>query len=222
MSQGSESAPEELQLFPGELHITQSTKFCSSLQKYFICMQQDKLVAKHLYSSKTSPFSRIHYMHFEMSATWPLCLSHGHSTSELGCFAAGMTTTSRDTKSTLPLSLSARYCCCPLPPPACMPLQAVCQCWKSHQLSAWPETQPENSVCMFVAPQGILSQVQLYWLKHLPQENSDTEALMGPYILGLCNSLFYLFIVLINKNASLTTEMNFLSNYSHFLWYISL
>lgn len=75
----------------------------------------------------------------------------------------------------------------------------------------------KNRVCMFVAPQGILSQVQLYWLKHLPQENLDTETLMGPYILGLCNILFYLFIVFINKNAALTTEINFLSNYSHLL-----
>lgn len=144
ISQGSEPPPEELQIFPGELDIMQSTKFYSSLQKYFICMQKDKLVAEHLYSSKTSPVSGIHYMHFKMSATWPLPLSHGHSTSELGCFAAGVTTTSRDTKNTLPLSLSARNCCCLPPPPACMPLQAVCQCWESHQLSAWPETQPEK------------------------------------------------------------------------------
>lgn len=71
---------------------------------------------------------------------------------------------------------------------------------------------------MFVAPQGILSQVQLYWLKQLPQENLDTETLMGPYVLGLCNILFYLFIVVINKNASLTAQMNFLSNYSHLLF----
>lgn len=73
----------------------------------------------------------------------------------------------------------------------------------------------KNRVCMVMAPQGILSQVQLYWLKHLPQENLDTETLMGPYILGLCNILFYLFIVFINRNASLTAEMNSLSNYSH-------
>lgn len=77
-------------------------------------------------------------------------------------------------------------------------------------------------VCMFVAPQGILSQIQLYWLKHLPQENLETETLMGPYILRLDNSLFYLFIVFINKNASLTAQMNFLSNYSHLLLYISI
>lgn len=77
-------------------------------------------------------------------------------------------------------------------------------------------------VCMFVAPQGILSQIQLYWLKHLPQENLETETLMGPYILRLSNTLFYLFIVFINKNASLTAQMNFLSNYSHLLLYISI
>lgn len=102
-----ESAPDDLQLFPGELHLMQRTKFCSSLQKYLICMQQDKLVATHLYSSKTSPFSRIHYMHFEMSATGPLHLSFRtccrHDNNLQGH------------QEHLPTSLSARHCCCPLP-----------------------------------------------------------------------------------------------------------
>lgn len=50
----------------------QGAQLHSSLQKYFACMRQHKLVAKHLYSFKTSPFSGIHDTHFKASATWLL------------------------------------------------------------------------------------------------------------------------------------------------------
>lgn len=50
----------------------QSSELHSSLQKYFTQLWQHELVAKHLYSSKTSQFSRLCYVHFKVSATWLL------------------------------------------------------------------------------------------------------------------------------------------------------
>jgi len=96
----------------------QGTELHNSLQKYFTYLQMHKWVAKHLYSSKTSPFYGISYMHAKphgfsnASFTEPL-------TTEARCFVVDMTTTSTDTQSTLPLSHSARHYCDPTVPSTC-------------------------------------------------------------------------------------------------------
>lgn len=155
--------------------------------------------------------------------TSPACLPRGHSTFRFWVFGCRHDNNLQGHQEHPPtVTLSQALLLLPCPHQAACPCRLCASAGRATSSLHGLKPSLKNRVCMFVAPQGILSQAQLYWLKHLPQENLDTETLMGPYILGLCNILFRLFIVFINKNASLTAQMNFLSNYSHLLLYISI
>lgn len=105
-------------------------------------MQQQKLVAKHMYSSKASPFSGICYMHFKVSDTWlPQCIFHMVTYHRRVFYGRhGRHDLHKHKEHLPPVTLSQTLLLlahCPCQPAAA---PAVCQGWECY----WPETQPQK------------------------------------------------------------------------------